>query len=148
MVFVRLLVDTTRAVSLDADVTSVPPYYCDVGWCSHDRFVLCCLALGRFPCPLDLLMILFGTGCVPEDAACPRPLPRSQPWPGHLGCSPSSTSDGDVASIGGDICSSLPDLEVTSASPMTQKLELGQGYESLEPLVVMAAERGCTRVYA
>ena len=92
-------------------------------------------------------MILFVPGCALEDVMCPRPVPRPQPWPGHLGCSPSSTSDGDVASIGGDICSSLPDLEVTSASPMTQKLELGQGYESLEPLVVMAAERGCTRVY-
>ena len=41
-----------------------------------------------------------------------------------------------------DICSSLPDLEVTSASPRTQTLELGQGYESLEPLVRMVAERG------
>ena len=41
----------------------------------------------------------------------------------------------------------FPDLEVTSASPMTQNLELGQGYESLEPLVVMAAEWGCTRVF-
>ena len=145
--FVRLLADAMRAVSSDADVTSVPPYYCDMGWCSHDRLVLCCLALGRLPCPLDLLMLLFGPGCVLEDAVCPRPVPRPQPWPGHLGCSPSSTSDGDVASIGGDICSSLPDLEVTSASPMTQKLELGQAYASLEPLVVMAAERGCTRVY-
>ena len=99
------------------------------------------------PCPLDLLMLLFGQGCVLEDAVCPRPVPRPRPWPIHLGCSPSSTSDGDVASIGGDICGSLPDLEVTSALPMTQKLELGQGYASLEPLVVMAAERGCTRVY-
>jgi len=26
--------------------------------------------------------------------------------------------------------------------PMTQKLELGQGYASLEPLVIMAAEKG------
>ena len=146
MLLLRLLADAMRADSSDADVTSVRPPACDMGWCNHDRLVLCCIALGRFPCPLDLLMLLFGPGCVKEDAVCPRPVPRPQPWPRHLGCSPSSTSDGDVASIGGDICSSLPDLEVTSASPMPQNLELGQGYASIEPLVVMVAERGCTRV--
>ena len=124
---VRLPAAVMRAVSSDADVTSVPPYYCGMGWCNHDRLVLCCIALGRCPCSLDLLMILFGPLCVLEDAVCPRPAPRPQPLPRHLGCSPSSTSDGDVASIGGDIGGSLPDLVVTSASPMTQNLDLGQG---------------------